>query len=97
MLRRMLDRAMEYMPTLSRLSVIRVWTGFRAATPDKLPLIGPTADSSVLLAMGFEGLGITQAPGVARLVLHHITKAEISLDPQPFLPSRVGAPEAMYA
>jgi glycine/D-amino acid oxidase-like deaminating enzyme len=97
MLRKMLDRAVEYMPMLAGLSIIRVWTGFRAATPDKLPLVGPTADSSVLLAMGFEGLGITNAPGVARLVLHHITKAEIGLDPQPFLPSRVGAPEAIYA
>jgi len=96
MLRKMLDRAVEYMPMLTGLAVIRVWTGFRAATPDKLPLVGPTADSSVVLAMGFEGLGITNAPGVARLVLHHITKAEIGLDPQPFLPSRVGAPEAMY-
>jgi glycine/D-amino acid oxidase-like deaminating enzyme len=96
MLRKMLDRAIGYMPMLAGLSVIRVWTVFRAATPDKLPLVGPTADSSVLLAMGFEGLGITNAPGVARLVLHHITKAEIALDPQPFLPSRVGAPEALY-
>jgi len=96
MLRKMLDRAVEYMPMLAGLAVIRVWTGFRAATPDKLPLVGPTADSSVVLAMGFEGLGITNAPGVARLVLHHITKAEIALDPEPFLPSRVGAPEAMY-
>ena len=97
MLRKMLDRAMEYMPMLAELSVIRVWTGFRAATPDKLPLVGPTADSSVVLAMGFEGLGITNSPGVARLVLHHITKAEIGIDPQPYLPSRVGAPEATYA
>jgi glycine/D-amino acid oxidase-like deaminating enzyme len=97
MLRRMLDRSVEYMPMLAGLSVIRVWTGFRAATPDKLPLIGPTADSSVVLAMGFEGLGITNSLGAARLVLHHITKAEIALDPQPFLPSRVGVPEAMYA
>jgi glycine/D-amino acid oxidase-like deaminating enzyme len=96
MLRKMLDRALEYMPMLANLSVIRVWTGFRAATPDKLPLIGPTADTSVFLAMGFEGLGITQAPGVARLVLHHITKTEIALDPQPFLPCRVGVPEAQY-
>ena len=97
MLQKMLDRAVEYMPMLAGLSVIRVWTGVRAATPDKLPLVGPTADSSVLLAMGFEGLGITNAPGAARLVLHHITKAQIGLDPEPFLPSRVGAPEAMYA
>ncbi len=97
MLRRMLDRAVEYMPMLAGLAVIRVWTGVRAATPDKLPLIGPTTDSTVLLAMGFEGLGITNAPGAARLMLHHITQAEIALDPRPFLPSRVGAPEAMYA
>ncbi len=74
-LRKMLDRALEYMPMLAGLSVIRVWTGFRAATPDKLPLIGPTEDSSVLLAMGFEGLGITNAPGAARLILHHITQS----------------------
>lgn len=97
MLRKMLDRALEYMPMLAGLTVIRVWTGFRAATPDKLPLIGPTDDRSVLLAMGFEGLGITNAPAAARLVLHHITQAEIGLDPRPFLPGRVGAPEALHA
>src|SRR6185437_15368766 len=38
MLARMLQRAEEYMPGLSDLSAIRTWTGFRAATPDKLPL-----------------------------------------------------------
>ena len=97
MLGKMLDRAVEYMPMLSGLSVIRVWTGFRAATPDKLPLIGPTSDSTVLLAMGFEGLGITNALGAARLVLHHIAQAEIALDPRPFLPSRVARPEASHA
>jgi D-hydroxyproline dehydrogenase subunit beta len=97
MLRKMLQRAVAYMPILAGLTVIRVWTGFRAATPDKLPLIGPTADSSVLLAMGFEGLGITNAPGAARLVLHHITQTEIALDPQPFLPSRASATEVLHA
>ena len=35
---RMLQRAFEYLPGLSSLSGIRVWTGFRPATPDKLPL-----------------------------------------------------------
>jgi glycine/D-amino acid oxidase-like deaminating enzyme len=38
---RMLSRAIEYLPGLGRLSALRTWTGFRAATPDKLPLIGP--------------------------------------------------------
>ena len=96
-LQSMLDRAVEYMPALRSLSVVRVWTGFRAATPDKLPLIGPTPDASVLVAMGFEGLGITNAPGAARLVLHHLTGADVPLDPTPFLPSRTWSSEVLYA
>ncbi len=40
-LSRMLRRCAEYMPELPSLQAIRTWTGFRAATPDKLPLIGP--------------------------------------------------------
>jgi glycine/D-amino acid oxidase-like deaminating enzyme len=52
----MLRRAIEYMPGLAELSAIRVWTGFRAATPDKLPLIGPCPDASApLLADGVLG------------------------------------------
>lgn len=90
-LRRMLDRAVEYVPELRALLATRVWTGFRAATPDKLPLIGPTRDPSVLVAMGFEGLGITNAPGAARLVLHHLTGIPSPIDPEPFLPERAAA------
>lgn len=97
MVKRMLDRAMEYLPALGSLSAIRVWTGFRAATPDKLPYVGPTPDRTVLVAMGFEGLGITNAPGAAKLVLHHLTGAPVPLDPTAFLPSRATATEALYA
>ena len=58
MLTRMLERALEYMPGLAGISAIRSWTGFRAATPDKLPLIGPcAADPRLYLATGHEGLG----------------------------------------
>ncbi len=63
---------MEYMPCLREVSGIRVWTGFRAATADKLPLIGPTEKTWLHLAMGFEGLGITNAPGAARLAADHL-------------------------
>lgn len=95
-LRKMLDRAVEYVPALRNLSAIRIWTGFRAATPDKLPFIGPTRDPSVLVAMGFEGLGITNAPGAARLIRHHITGDDLQLDPEPFLPERTGVAEACH-
>ena len=85
----MMERAVEYLPSLQSVSVLRVWTGFRAAMPDKLPVIGPTPDPSVLIAMGFEGLGITNAPGTARLILSYILQQEFPIDPTPYMPSAV--------
>ena len=41
MLIKMLERAIEYVPNLRDLKAIRSWTGFRAATPDGMPYIGP--------------------------------------------------------
>jgi len=95
-LRRMLDRAVEYMPCLREVSGIRVWTGFRAATADKLPLIGPTEKTWLHLAMGFEGLGITNAPGAARLAADHLLGRPSAIDATPYLPMRIGNPEAMH-
>ena len=66
MVERMIARALEYMPGLARLSALRVWTGFRAATPDSLPLIGPLPGrAGHVLATGHEGLGITTSLGTA--------------------------------
>jgi glycine/D-amino acid oxidase-like deaminating enzyme len=95
-LRRMLERAVEYVPGLAQLSGIRVWTGFRAATPDKLPLIGQTEDASLFVAMGFEGLGITNAPGAARLAVDAMLGRASEIDAAPYLPSRVQR-EAVHA
>ncbi len=68
-LSRMLERAVWYVPGLGELSVLRLWTGFRAATPDKLPLIGGwPGDDTVYLATGHEGLGITTSLGTAKLL-----------------------------
>jgi glycine/D-amino acid oxidase-like deaminating enzyme len=96
-LRRMLDRACEYMPALAKVSGIRAWTGFRASTVDKLPLIGPTEDPTVFLAAGFEGLGITNAPGAARLLLDHILGRPSAIDASPFLPDRAASMEVAHA
>jgi D-hydroxyproline dehydrogenase subunit beta len=84
----MLKRACEYLPTLGNLSTIRTWTGFRAATPDKLPLIGPTEDPSVFLATGHEGLGITTSLATARLLADSILKREPPIPLEPYLPAR---------
>lgn len=89
MLERMLQRAFDYMPMLAKVSGIRVWTGFRAATPDKLPFLGPTEDATIVLAMGFEGLGITNAPAAARLIVDHLCARPSAIEVTPYLPSRL--------
>lgn len=86
---RMLNRALEYLPALGRLSSIRVWTGHRAATPDKLPLIGPSFESNrVWLATGHEGLGITTSLGTGRLLADLLQNQRTEIPAAPYAPSR---------
>jgi glycine/D-amino acid oxidase-like deaminating enzyme len=88
-LSRMLRRAFEYMPGLARLSAIRVWTGHRAATPDKLPIIGPsTVSDHIWLATGHEGLGITTSLGTGRLLADLLIGRSTEISAEPFAPSR---------
>ena len=93
MIRNMLSRAITYMPSLQNLSAIRVWTGFRAATPDKLPLIGqcPNFDS-VYLATGHEGLGISTSLATARLLADEILHRPSEISRLPYRPGRTFAP-----
>jgi glycine/D-amino acid oxidase-like deaminating enzyme len=88
-LAKMLARATEFMPALASLSVIRTWTGFRPATPDKLPLIGAwPATPSLWIAAGHEGLGIATSLGTARLLADLIAGRTPPLDARPFDPTR---------
>jgi len=84
---RMLRRAAEYLPRLSRLSALRTWVGFRPATPDKLPLVGPW-EKGLWIAAGHEGLGVTTAPGTARLLADLLLGRAPAIDAAPFAPRR---------
>jgi glycine/D-amino acid oxidase-like deaminating enzyme len=86
---RMLKRAVGYVPALRHCVVTRIWTGFRAATPDGLPLIGPYHGvPGLILATGHEGLGITTSLATGKLVLHHVLGTNAEIDPAPYLPDR---------
>ena len=88
-LARMLQRAHEYMPGLAQMSTLLARTGFRAATTDKLPLIGPwPGDESLFLATGHEGLGITTSLATARILVDQITGTIPEIAIEPYLPSR---------
>jgi glycine/D-amino acid oxidase-like deaminating enzyme len=86
---RMLKRSLEYLPSLGKLSAIRTWTGHRAATPDKLPIIGPsTVSDRIWLATGHEGLGITTSLGTGRLLADLLLGKKSPISAEPYLPSR---------
>jgi glycine/D-amino acid oxidase-like deaminating enzyme len=93
----MLARACEYMPALGKMAAVRCWTGFRAATPDKLPLIGPSVtDQKLWLATGHEGLGITTSLGTAKLLVDQIVGRCSAIPIEPYLPAR-SSREHVYA
>lgn len=89
-LAQMLQRAAHYLPVLPTLHGIRAWTGFRAASPDGLPLIGPAGDFSpgVWLAIGHEGLGVTTSLASAKLLAAQITGDVAPIPVEPYLPRR---------
>ena len=94
--KKMLQRALEFMPRLAQLSAIRTWTGFRPTTPDKLPLIGRwEPQEGVYIAAGHEGLGITTALGTAQLVADLIAGRTPKLDAAVFSPMRALVAEAV--
>ena len=92
-LKEMMNRAQAYMPKIGNLSILREWAGFRAATVDKLPLIGPALgisdDPTLWLAVGFEGLGITSSLGSAKLLVDGILGRPSAIAAAPYLPSRM--------
>ncbi|MDR5797194.1 FAD-dependent oxidoreductase [Caballeronia sp. LZ008] len=78
----MLARATRYLPGIGGLDAIRAWTGFRAATPDGLPLIGPARfpGDRLWLAAGHEGLGVTTSLGTAKLLVAQMLGEPLAFD-----------------
>ncbi len=86
---RMLRRVFRFLPTLREHSAIRIWSGFRPATPDGLPYIGRIPGrGQVWAALGHEGLGITTATGTAELLVDLMLERRGRIDPAPFDPAR---------
>ncbi|WP_245965021.1 NAD(P)/FAD-dependent oxidoreductase [Trinickia dinghuensis] len=85
-LARMLERAARYLPSLPSLNAIRAWTGFRAATPDGLPIVGPAGDAlpGVWIAAGHEGLGVTTSLATAKLLAAQIAGTRARIDAAPY-------------
>jgi glycine/D-amino acid oxidase-like deaminating enzyme len=92
MVRRMLARTLQFLPCLSGLDALRIWTGFRPVSVDGLPYLGRVPQHANLwVAAGHEGLGVTTALGSARLVIDQMLGNVPAIDPRPYDPTRVAA------
>ena len=88
-LARMLRRATDFLPALPNAPIIRCWTGFRPATPDKLPLIGRWEPTPGLwIAAGHEGLGITTSLATGQLIADQVSGRETAITAEVFSPMR---------
>lgn len=81
-------------PALADCEVCRVWRGWRPTPPDKMPLLGTLKDfPDIVIANGFIGLGITMAPGVARVIGNYLIDEKDEF-PKTFDPNRIFIEEA---
>ncbi|OOG42177.1 D-amino-acid oxidase [Rhodanobacter sp. C06] len=92
MVQRMLERSFTFVPRLRELQALRIWTGFRPTTPDGRPYLGAVPGAvDQWVAAGHEGLGVTTAPGSAKLMLDLIQGRRAAIDPAPYSPQRMAA------
>jgi glycine/D-amino acid oxidase-like deaminating enzyme len=85
---RLLMDAQEISKEVGSYPILETWTGLRPATPDELPLLGPSAIPSVIYATGHYRNGVLLAPVTASIVASLVENRQPSIDISSFHPSR---------
>jgi glycine oxidase len=65
-----------------------MWTGLRPATPDELPVIGPSNIEGLLYATGHYRNGILLTPITAAIIAALVTGRPVPVVIEAFAPSR---------
>jgi len=88
-LTKLYEEAKTIWPQLANAEILDTWSGFRPASSDKLPLIGPCHEPGLFLATGHFRNGILQAPATAQIISSYIGEATCKIDRQPYAAIRV--------
>jgi D-amino-acid dehydrogenase len=65
------------------------WAGFRPATPDSLPLLGPIpGQDGLYVAAGHGMLGVTLAPASGEVIADMLESGSVAPEFEPFRPQR---------
>ncbi len=68
--------------------ILETWTGLRPATPDGLPILGPSALKDVVYATGHYRNGVLLAPITAKIVADLVEGRKPAMSIEPYRPSR---------
>ena len=90
-IQRLLQAAVELVPSLSKAKKHEDWAGLRPGTPDELPILGETATRGYFIAGGHYRDGILLAPITAQLMTEVILRRPCSRDITQFSPARFAA------
>ncbi len=81
--------AVDFLPRISELDVIRSFAGLRPYSPDGLPILGTVKGiKGFFLATGHSGDGISLAPITGKIIAELVLDGETSMDISPFALSR---------
>jgi glycine/D-amino acid oxidase-like deaminating enzyme len=84
-----LEQALAVAPGLRDATLLETRVGFRPATPDGLPVLGPLpGHPRIVMATGFGPTGLTMAPLAGALLADVVLGEEPRLDLTPYLPDR---------
>ncbi len=70
---RLIGAAVRLMPSLRDAEFVTAWAGLRPASPDGLPVLGPSPVAGLYFAAGHHRNGILLAPATARLLADLLT------------------------
>ena len=87
-LRENLRVALQVVPSISKVNVIRTWTGVGNGTPDERPIIGQLPNHAGIFVGMFPYLGFSAGPLVGKTMAALATTGQSSLDLSSFSPER---------
>lgn len=86
-----MDVNARIVPGVRQCDLLRTWRGWRPVATDRLPILGPVSDETLIYVTGFIGLGLAMAPAVAESVVSALTSGDWSKIPADFSPDCKGA------
>jgi glycine oxidase len=95
----LLDQARELLPAIDELPIEETWSGFRPASRDDAPILGPSSLPGLIYATGHYRHGILLTPITAAGIAEYVLRGELPSRLRPFTaarfeassPQRVGA------